>query len=211
MKPDPAKNQAWGAFGAHSGVFPKIPARDIPLEPIYFRGKCAPNAPQTPAGPGADSEKMGYGEPENRRIPGLRAPPGRAPRQEGPGATMCRRLPSGRTTGSTLARPPVSRWRIGSPLSAVPAHPAPAPPGDRLARAAPLPPPKPATPPVPRHRARRPSIWCQSTRPGRSAPTDSGTSGPPLPPVQSMTRSRFPAMITEGESPHARPDSRFLV
>lgn len=126
MKPDPAKNQAWGAFGAHSGVFPKIPARDIPLEPIYFRGKCAPNAPQTPAGPGADSEKMGYGEPENRRIPGLRAPPGRGPRQKGPGATMCRRLRSERTTGGTPARRPVSRRRIGSPLAAVPVLPAPA-------------------------------------------------------------------------------------
>lgn len=135
MKPDPAKNQAWGAFGAHSGVFPKIPARDIPLEPIYFRGKCAPNAPQTPAGPGADSEKMGYGEPENRRIPGLRAPPGRAPRQEGPGATMCRRLPSGRATGSTLARRPVSRRRIGSPLAAARVLRAPARPRGDASRA----------------------------------------------------------------------------
>lgn len=126
MKPDTAKNQAWGAFGAHLGVFPKIPARDFFLGAIYFRGKCAPNAPQTPAVPGADSEKMGHSAPENRRIPGLRAPPGRAPRQEGPGATMCRRLPSGQTTGSTLARPPVSRRRIGCPLAAVPVHPAPA-------------------------------------------------------------------------------------
>lgn len=39
---------------------------------------------------------------------------------------MCRRLPSERTTGGTPARPPVSRRRIGSPLAAVPVHPAPA-------------------------------------------------------------------------------------
>lgn len=151
MKPDTAKNQAWGAFGAHSGVFPKIPAREVSLEPIYFRGKCAPNAPQTPAGPGADSEKMGYSAPENRRIPGLRAPPGRAPRQEGPGATMCRRLPGGRTTGSTLARPPVSRRRIGCPLAAASVHHSPAPPGDRLTRSPSLPPLGPAALPAIRH------------------------------------------------------------
>lgn len=90
MKPDPAKNQAWGAIGAHSGVFPKIPARDFSSGAIYFRGKCAPNAPQTPTGPGADSEKIGYSAPENCGEPGLRAPPGGQPPEEGPGATFNR-------------------------------------------------------------------------------------------------------------------------
>jgi hypothetical protein len=205
MKPDPAKNQAWGAFGAHSGVFPKIPARDISLEPIYFRGKCAPNAPQPPAGPGTDSEKMGHSGIENCGEPGLRAPPARGPRQKGPGATMCRRLPSGQATGSTHAGPLVSRRRIGCPLVAVPVHPAPAPPRDRLARFPSSPPRGPAAPPIPRHRASRPAILCRSTRPGRSAPTDSGTSGQPMSPARFTTRSRFPAMITEGESPMHDP------
>lgn len=117
MKPDPAKNQVWGAIGAHLGVFPKIPARDFFSGAIYFRGKCAPNAPQTPAGPGADSEKMGYSAPENRRIPGLRAPPGRAPRQEGPGATFNRwhtepRQPAAHSPGgSCRGGASVARWR----------------------------------------------------------------------------------------------------
>ncbi len=39
---------------------------------------------------GVEPEKMGYGESEIYREPGLRAPPGGRPRPEGPGATVNR-------------------------------------------------------------------------------------------------------------------------
>lgn len=54
-------------------------------------------------------QKMRRRAPENSRTPGLRAPPRRHPPEEGPGATMCRRLSGDRTTGSTLPLWPVSR------------------------------------------------------------------------------------------------------
>lgn len=212
MKPDTAKNQAWGAFGAHSGVFPKIPARDFFLGAIYFRGKCAPNAPQSLAGPGAVLPKrwaiarpriVGYrgsahppAEPPGRRDPERRCAGGcRA------GGQPAAHSPGGPCRGGASA----PRWRPrafsghrhgpGGTPRALPVFA-----DSWTGRASCYPAPGfPSFDPLPFNLAR--PIRANGLQPMRAAPAACPIQNPK--PVSGDDHIR--------RIPHARPDSRFLV